>query len=185
MAGLGTLAQAAATQGKFAQARESLERAREIGADLGSTPFVVMFLAQSNGYIERLAGDDLAAERVQRSGYEQLETFGEMGWRSTLAGELAHTLYDLGRYEEAGRFADESRNAAASDDVASQSYWRGVRAKLLAIEGELDEAERLAQEGVRIIGDTECLDQYGLVLLDLAEVMRIADRPERCCRSSS
>jgi class 3 adenylate cyclase/tetratricopeptide (TPR) repeat protein len=174
---LGMLAHTAATQARFAQARELLERAREIGADLGSVPMVVMFLAQSSGYIESLAGDDLAAERSERAGYEQLEAFGELGWRSTLAGELAHTLYDLGRYDEAGRFADESRNAAASDDVASQSLWRGVRAKLLAIEGDLDEAERLAREGVRVIGETECPDLHGLALLDLAEVMRLAERP--------
>jgi ATP/maltotriose-dependent transcriptional regulator MalT len=129
---------------------------------------------EHRGWIENLAGDPAAAERVQREGYAALEALGESGYRSTLAGELAQSIYAQGRYEEAERFAGISKEAAASDDVTSQSLWRGVRAKVLAQRGELAEAERLARKGLAMIEKTECVLIHSLALLDLAEVLRLA-----------
>jgi class 3 adenylate cyclase/tetratricopeptide (TPR) repeat protein len=175
---LRNLALVRAQQGRFSEARELMDRAGTIAADLGRTPLLAMSEALSVGRLERLAGDDVAAERFQRRGYGVLEGYGEQGFRSTLAGDLAHTLYDLGRYEEASRFAEESRRAAASDDLTSQSLWRGVRAKLLAREGDFPEAERIAREAVDVVLHTEWDESRAVALADLAEVLVLADRRE-------
>jgi tetratricopeptide (TPR) repeat protein len=176
--GLRTLAVATAMQGRLAEGRDLMDQARALSADIGVTPLNVMNEAEWVGQLEQLAGDYGAAERVQRRGYDVLESYGEMGFRSTLAGELAQTLYYLGRYDEAASFAEESRKAAASDDVMSQALWRGVNAKVLARKGEHEEAERLAREAVQITGNTELVDGQAMTLSDLAEVLRLADRPE-------
>jgi tetratricopeptide (TPR) repeat protein len=55
--------------------------------------------------------------------------------------------------------------------------WRRTRAKLLARAGDFREAESLAEEAVRIAARTDALSDHAAVLLDLAEVLRLADRP--------
>jgi class 3 adenylate cyclase/tetratricopeptide (TPR) repeat protein len=164
-------------QGRIAEARDLMNEAREISADFGVTPYMAMGDAETTGYLEHLTGDLVAAERAQRRGYDILESYGEMGFRSTLAAELGETLYDLGRFDEAATFAEESREAAASDDISSQVLWRGVRAKVLAREGDFLSAEGLAREAVRLAGGTEMLEGQALALSDLAEVLRLANRP--------
>ena len=49
----------------------------------------------------------------------------------------------------------------------TQAMWRGVRAKLLAAEGEHAAAEALAREAVALIGPTDLLNDHADVLLDL------------------
>ena len=50
-------------------------------------------------------------------------------------------------------------------------------AKLLARNGDFRNAESLAEEAVRIAARTDALSDHGAVLLDLAEVFRLAERP--------
>ena len=71
-----------------------------------------------------------------------------------------------------------SESTAAADDVVSQVIWRGARAKLLARQGRVDEAEKLAREAVRLIAQTDQLTDHAATLLDLAEVLRLAGRPD-------
>jgi tetratricopeptide (TPR) repeat protein len=172
------LAGISAMRGEVAEARKLMRRADAIAADLGPSPLLAMAQAEWQGYIEQLAGDYAAAEKVQRSGYDTLEGYGERGYRSTLAGELGESLYELGRYDEAFEFAEQGRQAAATDDVGSQALWRCVQAKVLARRSEFAEAERLAREGVELIGSTEFLMHHAWALEDLGEVLRLADRPE-------
>ena len=65
---------------------------------------------------------------------------------------------------------------AAREDVVTQALWRGVRAKIRAGAGELDEADALAREAVRLIEPTDLLTDRGDALLDLAEVLRLGGR---------
>ena len=54
----------------------------------------------------------------------------------------------------------------------------GIPACLLARRGRVDDAERLAREGVRLAADSECVGWHADVLLDLAEVLRLSGRSE-------
>jgi class 3 adenylate cyclase/tetratricopeptide (TPR) repeat protein len=167
-----------AMRGRIAEARRLMDRATEIAAELGPGVGRAMAQAEWMGHLEMLAGDPRAAERAQREGYEILERFGEKGYRSTLAGDLAQSIYAQGRYDEAMAFAEISREAAASDDVSSQFQWRSAEAKVLARRGEFQEAERLAREAVRMVVQTEFAEHQASALTDLAEVLRLAGRPE-------
>ena len=58
--------------------------------------------------------------------------------------------------------------------MASQITWRGVRARILARRGRLEEAQRLAREGAGIAARTDFLVWRGEALLDLAHVLRLS-----------
>jgi hypothetical protein len=54
----------------------------------------------------------------------------------------------------------------------------GVPARLLARRRRFEEAERLAREGVAVAANCEFVVLHADVLLDLAEVLRLAGRPD-------
>jgi thioredoxin-like negative regulator of GroEL len=56
--------------------------------------------------------------------------------------------------------------------------WRTARAKVRARRGKLAEAEALAGEAVTIAGRTDLLNTRGDTLVDLAEVVTLAGRPD-------
>jgi tetratricopeptide (TPR) repeat protein len=125
-----------------------------------------------------MAGDFAAAERLLREGYEELDRLGERGYLSTIAGMLAEAVFQQGQLEEALRYADVCEEAAGSDDADSQIRWRGVRAKVLARQGEVVEAERLAREAVGLLEDSEMLDNRSYILMSLSDILLWAGRTE-------
>ena len=56
--------------------------------------------------------------------------------------------------------------------------WRGVQAKLLASAGRIDEGAEMGREAVRLAHTSDDPTAQGNVLVDLAEVLPLADRPE-------
>lgn len=104
---------------------------------------------------------------------------GERGFLSTIAALMDDALYDQMRFGEAEHFTRVSEEAAALDDVRSQGSWRSVRAKTLAQRGELEEAEDLAQEAVRLVDGTEWLDVRADFRLCLAHVLSMAGRTKQ------
>lgn len=68
--------------------------------------------------------------------------------------------------------------AAATHDVPSQVLWRSARAKVAARRGNLEEAEALAREAVRIAEPTDLLNTQGDAFSDLAEVLTVTGRRE-------
>ena len=98
-----------------------------------------------------LAGDFAAAEQRLRTGYEALEAMGERALsarrrRVPRAGDPRPGATRRGRAVQP-RSAEE---LAEPDDLLTQIMWRGVRARLLAARGSLDDAERLAREAVAL-----------------------------------
>jgi tetratricopeptide (TPR) repeat protein len=63
-------------------------------------------------------------------------------------------------------------------DLEWQATQRGVRGKTLARKGRLDEALALAGEAVALVRQTDMLTTHAIVLTDLAEVLRLAERRE-------
>ena len=170
------LAIARAMQGDLDEARRLAEQANRTVEEHEPAIDVAMSRGEHRGWIEILGGDPAAAERVQREAYTALEALGERGYRSTIAGELAQSIYDQGRYDEADHFAGVCLDLAGSDDLSSQVLWRGARAKVLARRSETSEAEDLAREGVQMVEKTDCVVLHAYALLDLAEVLRLAGR---------
>jgi predicted ATPase/class 3 adenylate cyclase len=164
-----------AMRGDIETARALLAEGRTTIEEAGLTLWDALN-AQETYLVEQLAGSPEAAAETLRQSYETLEQGGERAYRSTIAGFLAHALYAGAKDEEAERFSRESEQAASPDDVVSQVVWRTARAKILARRGELEPAEALAREAVRIGEPSDLLVTRAEALCDLAEVLVLAGR---------
>ena len=92
------------------------------------------------------------------------------------AGELADVLYMLGRYDEAEGWASLAHEHSGAEDRDAESTWRGVQARLAARRGEFEVADRLATEALAIVDQTDALNHRAKLLLDYADVLRLAGR---------
>jgi DNA-binding SARP family transcriptional activator len=128
------------------------------------------------GRTHRLAGDPQSAERAFRECCETLERARDNAALATVAAEFGQSLYSEGRYAEASDWARLAEERVLKGDVVAQASWRGLRARLLAQEGLHAEAEALASKALRMAEQTDALTLHGDVLLDVAEVLRLAER---------
>jgi DNA-binding SARP family transcriptional activator len=135
------------------------------------------------GNIERLAGNFAATEAISRDCCAAFEQAGDQAALSSLSSELAHSLYAQDRLTEAGEAARVAEESAPRDDVPAQFAWRAVKAKLLARAGSSADARSLALEAVGLSDSTDSPCQRADVLLDLAEVNRLSDRPDDAARA--
>ena len=99
---------------------------------------------------------------------------GERSWWSTKACEVAEALYCLGRYEEAGTWAQRAADAAASDDVITQLMSRGVLAKVAARHGQFEQARTLAAEVLALADGMDAPLSQGDACLDAAQALWLA-----------
>jgi predicted ATPase/class 3 adenylate cyclase len=165
-----------AMSGEFERARELLAAGTRALEELGGLTVWAANTAQEAFLIENIAGTPAAATETLRLGYETLDRMGERGLLSTVAGFLAQALCARGDYEEAARFSRACEDAAATDDVFSQMLWRISRAKILVRQGDVERAESLAREAVRLGESTDLLNTRADMLCDLAEVLCVAGR---------
>jgi hypothetical protein len=130
-----------------------------------------------SGPVEMLAGDSAAAEAELRRDYDALKRLGDRNYISTVSAYLAEALYRQDKYEESRTFAAYSAEVAAPDDLGTQVLWRGVSAKLLAQQGQLEAAERVAREAVDLSrGEHDMIDNRANILMDFAEVLRVGGK---------
>jgi class 3 adenylate cyclase/tetratricopeptide (TPR) repeat protein len=174
---LRALAVARAMHGRFDEARELARRARTLHDELG-LQLRAMFVSETLGSIELLAGDPVAAERELRSGLDQAAEMGEQGFASTVAAMLAHALVDQRRFGDAEDAASLSEKTGAEDDVSTQVMWRSALARVLSARGRPDEARALAETAVRLAEQTDDLNMRGDTLIALGEVHGTANESE-------
>jgi tetratricopeptide (TPR) repeat protein len=163
--------------GRFTDARELFGRARALLEEVALPVWMAGPLTQAVGLVELLDGKPAAAERELRAGYETLRAIGEVTLMSTVAGILADAICAQGRYEEAERYTRVSEESAAVEDVYTQVLWRSVRAKVLAHQGDLEQALRLAREALDRNVSTDSAHLRWHTLMSAAEVLRLAGRP--------
>jgi len=165
----------AAMEGRFDDARTLRDLGKQTMLDLG----LLLHLAgtaQLLGQIERLAGDEPAAERAYREGYDTSVRLGETGYRSTTACDLGEAACAQGRHDEAFRLSEEGEELGAPDDVVTQCRWRLLRAKLLGLNGRFDEAEQLARDALDAIRATDYLNDIADAHFRLAEMLELAEK---------
>lgn len=173
---LRSLAQMHAMRGDFESARDEYRRARGMLEELG-WKFLTAIGSLVSGQVEMLADDPVAAEAELRRDYEALRRLGDRNYISTVTACLAEALYRQERYDESEMFADFSAGIAAPDDLGTQVLWRGVSAKLLAREGELEQAERVVREAIDLgRGENDAIDHRANTLMDFAAVLRMAGK---------
>jgi tetratricopeptide (TPR) repeat protein len=166
-----------AMTGDFDAARRLAAAGRRELLELGQT-YHYAGLSQPTAVIELLADDAAAAERILREAHEILTGAGERGYLSTAAALLGVAVVRQGRYEEGDRLADESRETGSDDDVITQIYWRMVKARVLAANGALDEARRLASEALELTRQTDDSLDIPMVALELLDVFTPESRRE-------
>jgi class 3 adenylate cyclase/tetratricopeptide (TPR) repeat protein len=170
-----TLAVLLAMRGEFDRARRLAGEAQALLADLGPT-VVGSSTSLETAWVERLAGDLSAAERELRRDYGSLSQLGERYFLSTVAGELARIVYAQGRLDEADQLSRQAQELADDDDIASQTLWRTVQAKVLARKGNRDGALILIGEAVDLLTPTDAVSAQAETLVDLADVLRNSGR---------
>ncbi|HET6657365.1 MAG TPA: adenylate/guanylate cyclase domain-containing protein [Gaiellaceae bacterium] len=172
-----TLAALRAMLGDFDGARRLYKEAQAMLGELGPT-VVGASTSLEAAWVERLAGDLVAAERELRRDYGALTELGEKYLLSTIAAELARVLYLQDRLEDAEQMCRHAQDIADADDIASQTLWRTVYAKILARNGQGDRAMKLMGEAVELLEQTDSVVAQADTLVDLAEVLRMGERPK-------
>jgi tetratricopeptide (TPR) repeat protein len=157
--------------GNFDRARELIRDATARLEELGQQLWLAG-IGLHTCAIEMLAGDPEAAAREGIKSSAALEAIGERGWLSTLAGQTAQALMELGRDDQAEHWIDVADRIGGPDDVITQTQIRQVRAKLLSRRGLHVEAVALAHEAVELVESTDMLEGIANAKVDLAEVLR-------------
>jgi class 3 adenylate cyclase len=180
----GALAWLYAMRGDFTRAREESTVSRAFLKELGSSVLAAS-TSLNAAPVELLAGDAEAAEQALRRDYEELSAIGERYVLSTVAGLLSQVTFLRGDLREADSFALICEELAAEDDVASQALWRGTRAKLLALRGDVEAALELARGAVDLVRGSEAPLMQAEALVDLAHVLASAGRREEALSARS
>jgi class 3 adenylate cyclase/tetratricopeptide (TPR) repeat protein len=171
----------AAYKGDFSQARDELDEALRLAAEIGKSddPLRTASLKAIHGIIELHASNPADAETVLRASYDELGGTPAHGLRSTDATLLADALSRQERDEEASEILDVADEIAQVDDFDAQVRSRSVRARILARRGQLAEAERLSREALEIISATDAVVLHGETLVSRAEVLRASGSREK------
>jgi len=164
-----------AMRGNFEAARLGYRRSRALLEEFGWR-FSAALTSLDSAPIEILGGDLVAAERELRKDYRTLEHMGDRNYISTTSGLLAEVLYRQDRYQESAELAGVCRDLASPDDVASQFLWRCVQAKLLARDGQHEQAYAILVEALELISRSDMVDWQGNGFMDLAEVCQLRGR---------
>ena len=97
---------------------------------------------------------------------------------------LADALCAQGRPAEALRWLDLTSSYVLEDDLDGQIGMRRSLGKVLAHRGDFPEAERLVREATLLAIGSDFLSDQADALTDLAEVLRLAGRPEEAAAGS-
>jgi class 3 adenylate cyclase/tetratricopeptide (TPR) repeat protein len=160
--------------GQFDAAHDLIAKAKALAEELGLETYMAAGVLRSAGEIELLAGDFLAAERAFRDGCETSERTGDWGGLASLTPLLADALNAQGRGDEAAPSIELAARRVSADDSDAQIGLLRVRARLLAHEGDLKEAERLARKATDLAANTDLLNNHAKALTDLADVLELA-----------
>jgi class 3 adenylate cyclase/tetratricopeptide (TPR) repeat protein len=169
--------------GELDQALADQEAADRIVRDFGR-PLFHASVYMIRGGIADMYGDPIAAEPAHRRSYEILDEWGDQGYLSTAAASLAASLAELGRLEEAERFARIGREAAAEDDVASQSGADAAWAMVLSARGDLDGALVAARRSISVAADSDMYWGLGELQLNLARILAKAGQADEAIEAT-
>ena len=159
-----------AMRGKFSLARSYAEAATGRLEAVGLSVTVAV-LQMYSGWIELMSETPARALPGMQDAYDLLERIGEGQRRATLAAVLGRVMFFHGDLAAADRYLRISEDCASPDDVASQTVWRGTRARLLAVTGDLPDAQQLADSAVEALSATDYVRLQGDALVDRATVL--------------
>jgi ATP/maltotriose-dependent transcriptional regulator MalT len=127
-----------------------------------------------------LAGRPDLAELELAAGLQRLSTVSDTdsGLLATTTAMLAQAVCAQGRTREAAELCDATDARVAPDDNVTRAISAGVRARVLARDGDCGAAEARARDAISLLADSDLLWHRGDALLDLAEVLATCGRPQ-------
>jgi class 3 adenylate cyclase/tetratricopeptide (TPR) repeat protein len=163
-----------AMRGRFDEARQDLIRSQTLFEQLG-WPVDSSAVGIRGWYVERLAGDHVAAERWARTAVDVLEAVDERWQLGDVLPAVADSLHEQGRDDEALALCERCESLVAADDWEGRALCDLAKAKVLARRGALQEAIRLARRGATRFVENKQFNFVGAgeALLDLATVLRL------------
>ena len=123
-------------------------------AELGVEPAIASALSKLAA-IARLKGDLKRAEKLLREAVRMITARGDRGVLPDLQAELAATLADVGKVDEAERLADEARAAASPRDTSCVVAATTALAAVRTAQGRDEEAEALLKSALALAEETE------------------------------
>jgi tetratricopeptide (TPR) repeat protein len=125
-----------------------------------------------------LASDFAHAEELLRGVLDVPDEAADRLMSTFARAELVRSLHTQARHEEAFALTETIEAVPPLVDIYIRTRCRGARALALSSVGRLDEAELVAREAVESARGTDCLNLRGDTLVDLAEILERAGRPE-------
>ena len=159
------------------EALRLLDEADNIYGDLRDDYSPANTSGRIRGRVHAVAHDHEAAQAAFRACCETFERFDDSAALASVAAELGGSLSAQGRIEEAREWSALAEGHAPAGDVIAQLSWRILKARLLAHDNRLADAEPLAMEALSLVMQTDALTHQGDVLLDVATVLTAAKRP--------
>jgi class 3 adenylate cyclase/tetratricopeptide (TPR) repeat protein len=164
-------------QGRIEEGRAELKAGRALFFEMGQLQYSAG-TAMIEADLELAAGEPAAAEAVLKESYEFMIETAETGYVVTIVGLRAVAALELGREDEALRFADEVERNTQPEDFEPHVRQGCVRARVLARRGDHDAAAHAIRTAVAIAESTDYLPVRAFAALSLAEVERLAGRPD-------
>ena len=155
---------------EFALARELVERTVSL-LEAIAHPRPLIAMANAEGLIEMLAGKPARAAQAYRRAIEIARAIGDFDSADVHAARLAGALCLIGRGEEAAQVLRATPSPPEHASLSSSAHWRLAHARVLALQGELAEAESHARVATALVASTDLLDLRGNVMLVLADVL--------------
>jgi hypothetical protein len=167
-----------AARGEFAEARAIVARTRGELDELGLRQSVAAH-SIAIAEVEMMAGDDAAAERILRNGFEQVTALADEHSTANVAWRLGLVLARQGRDDEAEQFARIAERAEPRG-LWVDVWWRIVLALVEARRGNAREADallRLVRANIATPRGAPSRMEAD-VLLESAEVLRAVGRDD-------
>jgi len=156
--------------GDFEAARAHSRRYRSILWESGQQ-IAYWFFTEVEADVELIAGNvDAAAEIFAEGSRKLADIKAPMGLHS---GYTARALALAGRYAEATQAAQQP---LAGDDWRGRALAQAATARVLAVEGRLDEAISYIDEAVAAFGETDMVPFRADVLMDRGDILARAGR---------
>jgi hypothetical protein len=174
--GVGALGILRAQKGEFEEARSLVEESRRALEELGMRHSVAAH-SIAIGEVETMAGDEAAAERVFRNGFDALTALGDEHGVINVAWRLGLLLARQGRDDEAERFARVAEGARAPA-LWVDVWWRVVLALVEAHRGDAAGAVRLVGEARDRMAPVPESGMHADALLECAEALRAVGRED-------
>jgi tetratricopeptide (TPR) repeat protein len=143
-----------AVKGEIDAAETLFEEVRATSSELGVEPAVAGALLRL-GWIARLRGDLKRAEKLLREALRITTARGDRGFLPDFQAELATTLADAGKVDEAERLALEARETALPSDPGSVVSATIALGAVRAAQRRDDEAEELYRSALALAQESE------------------------------